>query len=110
MKKGEIWIVDLPVTHGHEQQGTRPVVIVAELEANIAMVIPCTTAARALRFPHVIELKPTTENGLSEYSVALVFQLRALDKSRLLKKIGLIDEHFLSRIDVMLREMLHLGS
>lgn len=32
MKKGEIWLVELPSTNGHEQAGTRPVIILTETE------------------------------------------------------------------------------
>lgn len=55
MKKGEIWLVDIPETSGHEQQGKRPVVIIAEFKANITMIIPCTSSLSSLRFPHVLD-------------------------------------------------------
>lgn len=109
MTKGEVWIVDIPETNGYEQQGTRPVVIVTELEANIAMIIPCTSNLKALRFPHVVEIQPTQENGLDVNSIALIFQLRAIDQKRLLRKIGIIDNNLIGTVDEVLKSMLGLG-
>ena len=108
MEKGEIWVVDIPKTNGHEQRGTRPVVLLAKLEANIAIVIPCTSNLKSLRFSNVLEISPSPNNGLKENSVALVFQLRAIDKKRLIKKIGTLSSKSMSRIDSMIFSMLNL--
>ena len=43
MKKGEIWLVELPSTNGHEQVGNRPVIILSDTESNISIVIPFTS-------------------------------------------------------------------
>ena len=51
MQKGEIWLVELPSADGHEQAGTRPVAVLTETEANIAIVVPFTSNLQALRFP-----------------------------------------------------------
>ncbi|MBI2581466.1 type II toxin-antitoxin system PemK/MazF family toxin [Candidatus Woesearchaeota archaeon] len=51
MKKGEIWLVELPTTNGHEQEGYRPAMVLAEAEANIAIIVPFTSNLQALRFP-----------------------------------------------------------
>lgn len=108
MKKGEIWLVNFPSTDGHEQSGTRPVVIISEIEANIVLVIPLTSNLQALRFPHTLEIKPSKLNRLSAVSVGLAFQLRAIDKRRLKTKIGQIEEIILKRIDELLKMLLGL--
>ena len=55
MERGEIWIVKLPeIADGHEQQGTRPYLILATA-INVIVVIPLTTNTKALRFPHTLE-------------------------------------------------------
>lgn len=108
MKKGEIWLVEFPFTDGHEQSGTRPVVIISETEANIVLVIPLTSNLQALRFPHTLEIKPSKLNGLDSVSVGLAFQLRAIDKRRLKMKIGVTDEVHLKRIDALLKGVLGL--
>ena len=106
MKKGEIWLVELPSANGHEQAGTRPVIVIAETKANIAVVIPFTSNVQALRFPHTIEVKPTKENGLTAISIALVFQIRAIDKNRIQKKIGELESSTLKKVDIFLRKLL----
>lgn len=108
MKKGEIWLVDLPYSDGHEQTGSRPVIILLETNANVSLVVPFTSNLQALRFPHTIEVKPSKANGLSSISIALVFQMRAIDKSRLKKSIGLLEESKIEELNNMLKEMLRL--
>jgi len=106
MKKGEIWSVELPLSVGHEQTGTRPAVIMADLEANICIIIPITSNIQALRFPHTIEIKKSERNGLETDSVGLIFQLRAIDKSRLKKKAGDLENSILTQIDDVIKKIL----
>lgn len=69
----------------------RPAVIVARVAKTVVTVVPCTGNPAALRFPYTLELVPTRQNGLTVPTVALVFHLRAIDASYLLKKIGALD-------------------
>jgi len=108
LKKGEIRLVEIPGSNGYEQTGTRPAIIMAEAEANIAIVIPFTSNVRALRYPHTIEVNPSVSNGLKTESVALVFQLRAIDKKRIKNKLGMIGSKEIGKIDKMVKEMLSI--
>lgn len=108
MKKGGIWLVELPSTNGHEQASTRPVIVLAETEANIAIIVPFTSNLQALRFPHTIKVKPSKVNGLTSISVALVFQVRAIDKKRLKNKIGELENSTLNELDIILKKVLKL--
>ena len=108
MKKGDILSVELPFSNGHEQAGQRPVVILAETEANIGIIVPFTSNLQALRFPHTIEVKPSKRNGLKSISVALVFQLRAIDKKRIKEKIGNLEEPLLKEIDSVIKKILNV--
>lgn len=108
MNKGEIWLAEFPSQASREQAGTRPAVILADTEANIAIVVPLTSNIQALRFPHTIEVEPSKLNGLSAISIALCFHLRAVDKSRLKKKIGDIEKSLLAKIDEMIKALLGL--
>lgn len=53
MLRGEIWLVSLDPTAGHEQQGTRPVVIVSPAPFNqltrTPVVLPITTGGNLAR-------------------------------------------------------------
>ena len=106
MNKGEIWLVEMPETDGHEQSGPRPVMILADTISNIAVVIPFTSNVQSLRFPHTLEVEPSKENGLFGKSIALVFQIRAIDKKRMKKKIGRIESGLAKKIDNMLKNLL----
>ena len=107
MKKGEIWIVELPSSNGYEQKGTRPAIVFAEI-GQLAIVIPVTSNVQALRYPYTTEIHPSNANGLSELSIALTFHLRALDKKRLQKKIGHLEPETLDQINLFLKKLLQV--
>lgn len=108
MKKGEIWLVEIPSSNGHEQEGLRPAIILGETEANIAIVVPLTSNLQALRFLFTKEIKPSKINGLTTISIALFFQVRAIDKKRIITKIGYLEESILREMDAILKKMLKL--
>ncbi|OGF63007.1 hypothetical protein A2926_04605 [Candidatus Giovannonibacteria bacterium RIFCSPLOWO2_01_FULL_44_40] len=108
MKKGEIWIAQLPTLSGHEQEGVRPVIILSDVIASLTLIIPCTSNIQALRFPHTLEIGPSKKNGLKAFSVAMIFQIRAVDKNRLKHKVGVLESAFIREINKMLKEMLSL--
>jgi len=113
MRRGDVVYVDLPpVGTGHVQGGRRPSVFVLSDEASkgnpMAMIVPLTTTLATLRFPLTLQIDPTPTNGLSQPSVALVFQLCAADRTRLARVIGHLEDQYLQQIDGMLRQMLGL--
>lgn len=90
--RGEIWLVNLDPTVGSEIRKTRPCVVVspAEMHDHLRTVIvaPMTTKGRPA--PFRIGLTHTGRKGL-----VLLDQLRAVDKTRLAKKMGAISERTL---------------
>lgn len=108
MRKGEIWLVDLPVSNGHEQIGARPVIVLTEAEANIVIIIPFTSNLQALQYSHTLEVKPSKTNALDTISIALIFQIRAIDKKRLKNKIGILEDSILEEIENMLKKLLRI--
>ena len=108
MKKGEIWIVAIPPTDGHEQHGTRPFIVLSDTRSMVVVGIPCTTNTRALRFPYTVSITPSRKNALEHDSIALVLQIRAIDKKRLEKKIGILEKVVLQKIEHKLRKLLGL--
>lgn len=89
---GDIYTTDIPSTNGHEQAGSRPAVIVQaaqfEKQLSTVIIVPLTSQLGAQSFPGTLLINPDAENGLTKDSVALVFQLRAIDKKRLKRKLG----------------------
>ena len=106
MKKGEVWIVDIASSGGHEQEGLRPAIIIADVVGPVVTVVPCTSNIESLRFPFTLEIVPSAKNGLNKNSVAIIFQLRAIDKKKLRKKIGMLSKKEIKTLDSFLRKML----
>jgi mRNA interferase MazF len=110
MKPGDIHRVQLPGANGHEQAGRRPGIILQDdaYGANLplVLVVPLTSTARTLRFPATVRIEPTSENGLDQTSVALVFQTRGLDRKRIQEKIGILAGDDLTAIHVTLDRLM----
>ena len=51
-----------------------------------------------MRFAGTTLIRPTAENGLRQVSVALVFQLRAIDRRCIQERIGSVSEEVLHGI------------
>jgi mRNA interferase MazF len=92
MKVGDIHWVELPSAGGHEQQGRRPAVIAQDdayaSRVPTVLVIPLSSARAALRFAGTTLIRATLQSGLRVDSVALVFQLRAVDRNRVGSRVG----------------------
>jgi mRNA interferase MazF len=72
------------------------------------MIVPFTSNLKAGRFPHIIPIQPTKENGLSVPSLLLVFQLRAIDRQRVSKKIGQLEDQLMEKVNQEMKELLGL--
>ena len=87
MSVGDIHWVDLPAANGREQHGRRPAVVVQDDDYGgdlpVVLVVPLTTARAAMRFAGTTRIRPTAENGLRQALVALVFQIRTIDRRRI---------------------------
>ncbi len=94
MNPGEIYWVEFPVSAGHEQSGRRPAILLQEDtyagELPLSIVVPLTGATVAARFAGTLTIEPDANNGLHKSSVALVFQIRAVDRRAIAGRIGAI--------------------
>lgn len=108
MKKGEIWLVELPYSGGQEQEGLRPAIIIANTEIGITTITPLTSNLQALRFQHTCTVEKSKVNGLSSDSIALIFQLRAIDSKRLKRKIGELEIKHLNKINELILTYLNI--
>jgi mRNA interferase MazF len=107
MDCGEIWLVDLENAKGHEQRGTRPAIILG-ISTGMCIIIPLTGSMDSARFPYTHPVTPTTRNGLDTVSIALVFQIVALDSERFRHRIGFLDEPDRLAIHALLKDLLKL--
>jgi len=109
MKKGEVWRVRLPFGPGHTQAGERPAIIMQEDAFNAALptvlVVPFTSTQRTIRLPGTLLVQPDNQNGLTVPSVALVFQMSALDQRDCLRYLGTLDQTTLDQVFEILDQL-----
>jgi len=108
MARGDVLLIRLPVTNGREQSGQRPAVAVqTDIKGSpMLMIIPVTSNLSALRYDFTVSIEPATSNGLTLPSVAMVFQMRAIDKNRIIRTIGKISDEDMRLIDAEIWNML----
>ena len=106
IRRGDVFLANLDPVMGHEQGGRRPVVIVQNDAVNhvldTVLVAPLTANLQAANFLLTVTL-PAAETGLARDSVALLFQIRTLDKRRLQRKLAHLSEQFLWQMDAAIR-------
>jgi mRNA interferase MazF len=102
MKIGNIHWVDLPEAGGREQSGRRPAVVMQDdryaSSLPTTIVVPLSSATAALRFPGTALVRANERSGLRNDSVALVFQVRAIDRGRVKELLGEVAANELSEI------------
>lgn len=101
-QRGEVWWVDLGEPTGFEQAGSRPAVVLQTnhlLRLSTVVVVPVTTQTKHAGFAGTVEIGPG-ETGLTFPSVALCYQIRALDRSKLKRKIGNLPPEKLSEVEL----------
>ena len=107
MSQGDIVWVELPANKGRAQSGRRPAVILQDTSLSLPTVVvaPLSSQLAALRFPATVLLEPDAANGLRVSSVALVFQVRAVDASYLGHRLGTISMNKLKELLAALDEL-----
>jgi mRNA interferase MazF len=113
LERGAVVLVSLDPAVGHEQRGARPCVIVTDPEVSqdqrfpMLAVIPLTgTPGEGALYP---AMRPGA-SGLTKPSWALIDQLRAIDKRRVVSVFGVVSRAELTAIDDGLRLFLGLGA
>lgn len=111
ISRGDIVLCDLNPVVGTEQAGVRPVVILQIDRANAVsphtIIVPFTTKIRRPLLPSHVFV-PAGVGGLSRDSVLLCEQIRVIDKRRIVKVLGRLDEPYLEKIDRALHAILGL--
>jgi mRNA interferase MazF len=102
LKRGEVWLANLNPTQGSEQAGVRPVIIsqsdIVSQFSTTVVTIPLTTNQRRASLPICVSIEQG-DGGLSQASVALCFQMRVLDKSRLIRRLGLLKSETILQLE-----------
>ncbi|GMT50129.1 MAG: mRNA interferase [bacterium] len=91
-----LFLANLNPVIGSEQGDLRPVIVISNEEINqilpVVNIIPITSRKLDRKvYPNEVLLSPGL-GGLEKESIALCYQIRTLDKKRLSKEIGKIDD------------------
>lgn len=103
VSQGDIYLINLDPTIGHEIKKTRPCVIISpdEMNRNIATVIIAPMTTRSRSYPTRVPLTFQKKKGW-----IILDQIRTLDKKRLIKKLGKVDHLTIKKIKSVIKEML----
>src|SRR5213082_4308581 len=111
-RRGEIWDVNWSPGRGAEQQGIRPALIIQNDRGNASSTYPLTIVASMSRtereLPLHVRIAPNEENGLTDYTDVKCEQVMTIEKSRLLRRRGVITSEELTRVDIALKLSLNL--
>lgn len=99
----EIYLINLDPTIGFEIKKSRPCIVISPNEMNqfigTVMIAPMTTRSRS--YPTRVDLTFQGKKG----SIVLD-QIRTVDKSRLIQKLGSSDPKTIQKIKKVIKEML----
>lgn len=105
----DVWLARLEPIVGHEQAGTRPVVVVSVDEINrsyfeLAIVVPMTSTDREVALH--LRIDPP-EGGLEKVSFALPEMIRSVSHERLVERLGRVRPETLGQLARRLRIITH---
>ncbi len=98
VKRGEIYIADLTASEGCEQSGVRPVLVIQNDKGNAhaptVIIAPISSRMHKAAFPTHVVLEE-----MQRPSFAALEQIRTIDKRRLIKHVGRIDDATQSKVN-----------
>jgi mRNA interferase MazF len=108
--RGEIWLVDLNPSRGHEPAGIRPGLVVSvdpfnHGPAGLAVLLPLTSVAKGI--PFHVEISPP-EGGVKVKSFVKCEDVRSIAKERLARRWGKVSASTLAAVEDRLRILLGL--
>ena len=102
--RGDIYYADLSPVIGSEQGGLRPILVLQNNVGNKyspTVIVAAITASDKKPLPTHVRIDKV--HNLSEKSVALLEQIRTIDRSRLGSFVGTVTEDTLTKIDQALK-------
>jgi len=111
IKRGDIFLINLEPVKGSEQGGTRPCLIIQNNLGNkyspTTIIAPITSKKFSREFPTNISLLKEDSN-LGRDSIILLNQIATVDKRRIVKKLGFLNEDIMRRVDLAIKISLDL--
>ena len=113
IKRGDVLLVNLEPTIGSEQHGkSRPCLVVSPEVLNQIfrgiIVCPITDARHVKQSELGLTFIPSGEGGLDKDSLVIAFQVRMIDKRRVIRRLGTIPEPLMFEINESLQAVLDL--
>jgi mRNA interferase MazF len=102
VKRFDVYLVNLDPTQGHEIQKTRPGLIISpdEMNRHIGTVIIAPMTTKGREYPTRVPVTFQKRNGH-----IVLDQLRTVDKRRLIRRLGSIDQRTATKVVQVLHEM-----
>ena len=111
LKRGDILLANLEPTKGSEQGGIRPVLIIQNDISNkhspVTIIATITSKVFEKEYSTNIFISKNDSN-LDKDSTIMLNQIRTIDNSRLIKKIGLLDNFLMNKVDMAIKISLAL--
>ena len=110
VKKHQVWLANLGVNIGSEQNKLRPVVILNNISSkllNTVIIAPVSSVKNKEKIESVLNCPIFSHvSGIKKDSVCLIHQIRCVDKKRLVKEIGYLSKEEKDSIEEALKKML----
>ncbi|MEJ5369080.1 MAG: type II toxin-antitoxin system PemK/MazF family toxin [Bryobacteraceae bacterium] len=101
-RRGDIFLVNFDPTIGSEIRKTRPALVIQNDVSNrhspVTIVAAITSKFEEPAYPTEVILEPS-ESGLPSRSAVLLNQIRTIDRSRLVKRLGRVTRSTMRRVD-----------
>ena len=100
-RRGEIWWVDLKPVIGSETDKERPCLIlqndIGNQNGTTTIVAPLLPGTKT--YPFVVNVLPTSQNGLDGDRYVNLSQMRAVDTRRIKSKQGVLEDNYWEEIE-----------
>lgn len=112
IRRGEIYLVSLDPTVGHEMKKTRPALVIQNDIGNryspVTIVAAITSKVSPVPYPVEVVLDPSKANGLETKSAIRLDQVRTVDHLRLIKRLGEAEARAMAKVDEAIKISLGL--
>lgn len=106
IRRGDIFLVSLDPVKGSEQGKTRPCLIIQNNEGNkyspTTIIAPLTTKHFEKEYPTNVRVSPE-DSGLPEESTVLLNQIKTIDKTRIIRKLGRLNDLLMKKANLAIK-------
>lgn len=112
LRRGEVYLCSFDPTVGHEIKKTRPALVIQNDVGNryspLTIVAAITSTLSPVPYPVEVVVEPNSRNGLDVRSSIRLDQIRTVDRSRLFRRLGIVDAETMAKADEAIKISLGL--